>query len=489
MAQPSISVIFSELGASALKRGQRSVVAMILKGTETSTFSVTSETDIPATMSATNAKQIMLALVGYDNPPSKVIGYIMPATAYTYTAATIVTGDNPSTEGWYVKDGNDYIAATDTMAKTGVTYYEDKYTAVTPETGDDPSGQGWYEKIDDVYTLSEDTEVDGEKTYYAHSYAEPSTVNRASDPATSSWYEIVGGEYVASVDTYPADGKTYYTKSGSQSNNTDYTPAYEWLSSNKFDYLVVPTVETDGKVASVVSYVKTQRANDKLIKAILPGAAADNEGIINVGTSQWIEGETTYTAEQYCSRIAGIIAGTALNKSATYAPLMELTDCTRMSKSAADAAEEAGKLVALWDGEKVKLGRAVNSLVTTSAGKGRQFQKIKIVDAMDMISNDIRQNCEDNYIGKYANTFKNKCMLIAAINNYFNGLMADEVLEGYTVDIDLEANRQYLIGRGIDVSALSDDEIRRANTGSYVYLVATLSMVDAIEDIVLPITI
>jgi hypothetical protein len=67
--------------------------------------------------------------------------------------------------------------------------------------------------------------------------------------------------------------------------------------------------------------------------------------------------------------------------------------------------------------------------------------------------------------------------------------MKESVIEGYSLDIDSEANRQYLIGRGIDVTKMTEDEIRRANTGSFVYLVATLSMVDAIEDIVLPITI
>jgi hypothetical protein len=489
MGQPSISISFTELGITALKRSERGIVAMILKGTNTGPFSVTTESDIPLTMSAYNKEQIMLALQGYDNPPSRVIGIVIPATAYTYTTATIVTGDNPTTKGWYVKDGDDYIASTDTIAKSGVTYYEDKYTAVTPEAGDSPVENEWYEKDGDVYTLSEDEEVDGEKTYYSHSYAQPSTVNRASNPASSSWYELVGGEYVASVDTWPADGKVYFSRSSEQSANTDYTAAYDYLSTVKFNYLVVPTVETDGKGASVASFVKTQRANHNLIKAVLPNVAGDNEGIINVATSQWINGDTTYTAEQYCSRIAGIIAGTPLTKSATYAPLFELTDCTRMSRADADAAEEAGKFVALWDGEKVKMGRAVNSLVTTSAGKGRQFQKIKIVDAMDMIASDIRTSCEDNYIGKYANTFKNKCLLLSAINNYFDELMKESVIEGYSLDIDSEANRQYLIGRGIDVTKMTEDEIRRANTGSFVYLVATLSMVDAIEDIVLPITI
>jgi hypothetical protein len=35
---------------------------------------------------------------------------------------------------------------------------------------------------------------------------------------------------------------------------------------------------------------------------------------------------------------------------------------------------------------------------------------------------------------------------------------------------------------------MSEDEIKRADTGSYVYLTATVQMLDAIEDIIIPIT-
>lgn len=41
----------------------------------------------------------------------------------TYTAVSETTGKNPKTEGWYVKDGENYVATTDTTPKTGTTYY------------------------------------------------------------------------------------------------------------------------------------------------------------------------------------------------------------------------------------------------------------------------------------------------------------------------------------------------------------------------------
>lgn len=213
----------------------------------------------------------------------------------------------------------------------------------------------------------------------------------------------------------------------------DYADALNYLKTVKFDYLVVPSVETDGMATDIVSYVKTQRAANKLIKTILPNTKADSEGVINYTTESAISGEKTYTAAQYCARIAGIIAGTPLSISATYAPLNELSDCTRLTKEEMDAAVDAGEFIIWWDGEKVKTARGVNSLTTLTQGKNTQFQKIKIVDAMDMIANDIRMTAEDSYIGKYANTYDNKCLLISAIGNYFDQLVRDDVIQSYVV--------------------------------------------------------
>lgn len=46
------------------------------------------------------------------------------ATAYTYTAVTPASGDDPSEEGWYVLVGDSYRPTTDTAVDSNVTYYE-----------------------------------------------------------------------------------------------------------------------------------------------------------------------------------------------------------------------------------------------------------------------------------------------------------------------------------------------------------------------------
>ena len=272
-------------------------------------------------------------------------------------------------------------------------------------------------------------------------------------------------------------------------NNTDYTDALNYFKTVSWDYLVVPTVATDAQTTTIVNYIKSERAADHLVKAVLPNTSADSEAIINYTTAAAIEGENTYTAEQYCARIAGMIAGTPIEMSTTYATLPELTDCSRLTKVEMDAAVDAGKFFLWWDGEKVKTSRAVNSLTTLTSSKNRQFQKIKVVSAVDTISFDIKKMIQDTYIGKVPNNYDNKQILMTAISGYFDEILIDGVINRYTINIDINANRAYLNARGVDTSAMTDDEIKQADTGTNVFLVATLGMLDVIEDVTLNITI
>lgn len=268
-----------------------------------------------------------------------------------------------------------------------------------------------------------------------------------------------------------------------------YGEALDFLKTIPFDYLAVPGAETDGVKQDIISYVKAQRQQKKLIKAVLPNAEADHEGIINYATEKVTADGKEYTAEEYCARIAGIIAGTPITISSTYAPLMELTDCTRLTKEEMDKAVDAGKFIVWHDGEKVKTARAVNSLVTTTVEKGDSFKKIKIVEAMDMISNDITKTAEDSYLGKYPNSYDNKCLLLSAIHSYLKQLMNDGVLSSEQVEINTGANMAYLEEHGIKTEDMDENALKMADTGSSVFLKAKMKIVDAIEDIVLPIKI
>lgn len=277
----------------------------------------------------------------------------------------------------------------------------------------------------------------------------------------------------------------------------DYSDALTELNNHDWDYLVAPSCETDSAATSIASWIKTQRtSNRKIYKAVLPNSASDCEGIINVTMGYTNAAGTELTAEQACARIAGIICGTPMTMSCTYAPIPEALGCPAKDQSDLDDAVDDGELVLMWDGEKVKIVRGVTSL--TSTNKNESFKKIKLVETMDLIQHDIRKTAEDSYIGKYTNSYDNKCLLTTAINGYFDTLVRDGILASASCDIDTDAQRTYLKGKGgkfvidgetIDIADATELQIRQANTGSQVFLTCTISMLDALEDITIAIYI
>lgn len=271
----------------------------------------------------------------------------------------------------------------------------------------------------------------------------------------------------------------------------DLSEALDYFATQKFDYLVGPPDCDSTEAAEIETWVKSLRANDFTPKAVLPDKAADSEAIINFTTDEIKVEDIEYDTAEYCARIAGLIAGTPMKISCTYAPLPEVTDVKRLSKEAKDAAIDNGEFIIFHDGEKVKAGRGVNSLKTTTQDKGDAFKKIKIVEAVDMIKNDIKTTAQDNYIGKYANSYDNKCLLITAIKGYFTQLELDGILQPGSsyVGIDVEAQEAYLQSIGVDTSEMTEQEIKEANTADKVFLKASTKILDAIEDIDLAIAI
>lgn len=260
--------------------------------------------------------------------------------------------------------------------------------------------------------------------------------------------------------------------------------AYNALSALSFDYLAAPGLTQ----ASVISYVKSERAAGRGIKLVTANATApDHEGIINFCASDLVLTDGAITAANYCARIAGLLAATPLTRSATYAKLAEVVSCTLSDDPDEDI--DDGKLILVADGEGFCLGRAVNSLTTLTVDHGAPFQKIKIVDGIDLIRTDIARTFRESYIGKVLNDYDNKLLLVTAINAYFKALMGD-VLDKTAENVcfvSLDGQRTWLESHGTDTSDMSDAEILRANTGSEVFLEATLTFCDAMEDLSLKI--
>jgi hypothetical protein len=273
----------------------------------------------------------------------------------------------------------------------------------------------------------------------------------------------------------------------------DYTEALDYFALQKVTWIVCPTVETDKQTQAVAEWVKEQREERNKVKAVLPNVAGDHEGIVNYVTESVSIGDKNYTAEQFCGRIAGLLAGTSMKKAATFTVLDDVTDCVRISRDTANAEIDAGKFILFHDGEKVKVGRAVNSLMTITAGKSAAWKKIKVIETMDMIYDDLLLLVEDNYIGKYPNTYDNKYLLLSAINSYFAEVAHNGLIENYTTDFDVEAIRDYLVKyKGMDFETaqiMPDTEVKKQYTDEKVFMCATMNVVDVMEDITMNITV
>lgn len=293
------------------------------------------------------------------------------------------------------------------------------------------------------------------------------------------------------------------------------------ISNIKWNYICAPTA-SGTEQEDLASWIKTQRNNKKkTFKAVLAHQEADDKGIINfctenikvsnpdyvenadetpaaiigeamvgdstVANDDTVQPYTIYTAAEYTARIAGILAGLSLDRSATYYQLTEVESVETYEDI--DTLIDSGQLLLIDEGEGdgVKIARACNSLTTFTTDVGQDFRFIKIVEAIDMITDDIRDTFKSDYVGKVINDYNHKMNFINAILVYFSGLKGN-VLDNSptaqnTVDIDEEEQKNYAKLHGEDTDNMTVQQIREYNTGTNVYLTGRITPVNAMEDL------
>lgn len=277
--------------------------------------------------------------------------------------------------------------------------------------------------------------------------------------------------------------------------------ALKMLTNIKWNWLCAPTASVQEQ-QDLASWIKAQRNNKhKTFKAVLSGQAADHEGIVNFCTNDIkVQNDTdssgnpvytTYTALQYTARIAGILAGLALDRSATYFKLTEVESVEVYEDI--DTLIDQGELLLIdeQDGDGVKIARACNSLTTFTTDKGEEFRKIKIIEGIDMVTDDIRDTFKKYYVGKVINDYNHKMLFISAILVYFSEIKGN-VLDAdapNTVDINTTWQSNYAKLHGDDPTTMAVMEIRQYNTGDTLALVGDIRFVDAMENLKIDFTL
>lgn len=271
--------------------------------------------------------------------------------------------------------------------------------------------------------------------------------------------------------------------SDSEEDDNELSDALDRLKATRFNYIAMPSASTTD-TSAISTWIKGERTAKRTVKAVLANSTSNDVGIINFTTEGIIVGNKVYGTAEYTARLAGIFAGISIARSATYFVLDEVTAIT--SSATPDTDIDAGKLILIDDGEKIKIGRAVNSKTTLTDDETEDMKKIKIIEGLDMIRDDVSMTFADSYIGKVTNSYDNKVALCSAFNSYFKELVNEGVLYDAfdnSVSVDIESQISYLRTHGVDVDNLTDEEIKNYNTGSYVFIAGNIQLQDAMEDL------
>jgi len=237
--------------------------------------------------------------------------------------------------------------------------------------------------------------------------------------------------------------------------NADYIAALAAFETQEFHVLALDGVTDSGLHTSIVSWISRIRGEGKGVMAVLGGSGSDDtaadavnkattrssgynhEGVVNVGTGAKLDG-VIYSSAQVSAYVAGLIAGTALSSSTTYAgtPFDDVT--RRWTRSEQELAVKGGVFLLVHDGRRVKVLRGINSLVTPTASQNYAWKKIRTIRVMDTINADLQRTAEDSYIGKVNNTQEGRLTLISACEQYLQTLAQAGVVDqaGLSVSID-----------------------------------------------------
>lgn len=307
-----------------------------------------------------------------------------------------------------------------------------------------------------------------------------------------------GSHVLKSVDSIPADlsadNKAYIERAFLGAPKAvhvfvlpaaaeDYTAAYKYFANKRINYICGDPAITPELATNLSTWVKGKRKAGKIHPvAVVPNVVANDKGTVNfclVGGEKLNVGDTQYTPAQYCSRIAGLLAGLDLNVSATYKPLDEVTAIPEVEDDeTVDAAIDAGQLVLYDSGTGIVIGRGVNSLTTVTQEDTEDLKKIKILAIQDLITTDITDTINKSYVGNYSNSYDNKCLLITAIKGYLTQLENKGYIEKNksVMEINVEKQRAYLESTGVDTTEMDDQAVKEANTGSRVFLKGSLTL-------------
>lgn len=220
------------------------------------------------------------------------------------------------------------------------------------------------------------------------------------------------------------------------------------------------TAEDD---AHLIAWIRTQEKKQNGYKAfVYQGATPDSMHICSFQneTVTFADARGTCNGRAYLPSLIGIAATCNVSRGMTNYLCKNLTHVTEAPDN--DAAVGKGQFILYNDEEdEVRIGVGVNTLQTLEHGKTTEDMKyVDVVEAMDMIREDINRTFRRDFLANYKNKQDNQMLFVSAVLQYLRDLAKEDVLDPdypNTAGLNAAAQRDAWVAAGKQEAAGWDD--------------------------------
>ncbi len=283
------------------------------------------------------------------------------------------------------------------------------------------------------------------------------TIKSVADLSTEDWTE----DNIALVQT-AFEVFSPYKVMIRRKGDDDVAVFLKELETLKVTHLACPELESedDGKV---VTWIKGETNKRNIV---YPSAFANNSDDCNSESMITHKTIKSYDTKKFTVMVAGAIAGCPLNRSLDNIIFPTITSVDNVEPT-------NGKFTMYNDDDVVKCRLAINSKTKFDSTWKPGTRFIKILEGMNIVKFDIEDTFKDYWCGLYINDYDNKIAFCNNINKvYFKELTPNVLSPNFDnkIDIDVEANKRYIVTDGKDPDTMSETEIRTYPTGEEVFL-------------------
>lgn len=252
-------------------------------------------------------------------------------------------------------------------------------------------------------------------------------------------------------------------------------------------YVIYPTAaETTQK--ALCNWIKAQAKTNKSFKTIVIGEEdADAMEIVNLDKTQEIEFlDSTRTEKEfkyYIPSLASVLAGSGAIRGTTYTQLSNL----KRVKQPNDVNESINKghLVLINDEGVVRIALGINSKTTLQDDESDELKFLETMETINLLKRDASNIFKIKYV---SNGKKNdpdmQQLYITDVNTYFKGLEQEQILDRHFsnyAEIDVEAQRQALIAKGITEAKKWDDtKVKNTVVDKDVFVKAKIKIAESV---------